>query len=55
MNNTFYDEANKIEYIIPAPRQLSRQEAELAHRQRELPNAEVQSSTTSHHVEDRYS
>lgn len=30
MNNSFYDETNKIEYIIPAPRQLERHEAELA-------------------------
>lgn len=30
MNNTFYDEENKIEYIIPADRQLERNEAEVA-------------------------
>jgi hypothetical protein len=30
MNNSFYDDTNQIEYIIPAPRQLERHEAELA-------------------------
>jgi hypothetical protein len=30
MNNSFHDNFNKIEYIIPAPRQLERHEAELA-------------------------
>lgn len=30
MNNSFHDETNHIEYIIPAPRQLERHEAELA-------------------------
>jgi len=30
MNNTFHDTTNDIEYVIPAPRQLTRNEAELA-------------------------